>query len=80
MRNITVKVNLNTYHEARIWAAQHDRTVSALFRSFLQSLHTLPSPRLSPAVSGISPVYSVRDLPCPYHRPTPPLPIFRVTK
>ena len=59
MRNITVKVNLNTYHEARIWAAQHDATVSALFRSFLQSLHTLPSPRLSPAVSGISPVYSV---------------------
>jgi hypothetical protein len=39
MPNITVSVDFRTYREARIWAAEHDTTVTALVRSFLESLH-----------------------------------------
>ncbi len=36
MKNITLKVDDETYRKARIWAAQEGTSVSALVREFLQ--------------------------------------------
>jgi hypothetical protein len=47
MKNITISVDDATYLKARIWAAWHNTSVSALFRQFLESLHAPPSPALS---------------------------------
>ena len=38
MKKVTVKVDEATYHDARLWAAQQDTSVSALVRGFLISL------------------------------------------
>ena len=44
MKNITVTVHDETYLQARVWAAWHNTSVSALFRQFLESLCESPSP------------------------------------
>ena len=38
MKKVTVKVDEATYHDARLWAALQDTSVSALVRGFLISL------------------------------------------
>jgi len=38
MPNITISVDESTYRKARVWAAIHNTTVSALVRDFLQLL------------------------------------------
>jgi hypothetical protein len=39
MPNFTITVDSRTYHDARVWAAENDTTVTALVRSLLESLH-----------------------------------------
>jgi len=43
MKNITVTVHDETYLQARVWAAWHGTSVSALVRQFLESLDESPS-------------------------------------
>jgi len=43
MKIITVSLSNSTYHQARVWAAQNDTTVSALIRHFLENLYDDPS-------------------------------------
>ena len=38
VKNITVTVNDDIYHRARVWAAQANTTVSALVRQFLEEV------------------------------------------
>ena len=45
MKNITVTVSAEIDQMARIWAAQHITTVTALVPNFLESLNLEPSPR-----------------------------------
>jgi hypothetical protein len=42
MRNITVTVSDKTYHEARVWAAKRDTSVSAVVQYLLTHLPGLP--------------------------------------
>ena len=56
MRNITVKVPDETYRRARIWAAQHDTSVSAVVNYLLETLpslkrafHAFPASTANPA-------------------------------
>jgi hypothetical protein len=46
MRNITVTVTDDLYRLARIWAALHNTTVSALVREFLENLPDFSGPNL----------------------------------
>jgi hypothetical protein len=43
MKNITVNIHDETYRAARVWAARHGTSVSALVRRFLESLDDSPS-------------------------------------
>ena len=56
MSNITVRVPDETYRRARIWAAQHDTSVSAVVNYLLETLpslkrgfHTFPISNDNPA-------------------------------
>ena len=42
MRNITVTINDDVYRQARIWAAEHDTSVSAVVGHLLQTLQNIP--------------------------------------
>ena len=55
MKNITVTLSGEIDQMARIWAAQHNTTVTALVRNFLESLNLDPSPRLIPPRAASSP-------------------------
>jgi hypothetical protein len=41
-RNITIAVSEEAFHHARLCAAYRHVTVSALLRSFIESLHSFP--------------------------------------
>jgi hypothetical protein len=68
MRNITVAIHDKTYHDARVWCAQRDTSVSAVVQSFLEDLPRLklarrfplpdaPPPRtLAPLFESVEPV------------------------
>jgi hypothetical protein len=51
MRNITVTVSDDTYHDARIWAARRDTSVSAVVQYLLDTLPTSSSSRAARAFS-----------------------------
>ncbi len=38
MKNITVSIDDKTYHDARVWAAEMNTSVSALVREYLRKL------------------------------------------
>ena len=44
MRNITIQVTDDIYHQARTAAAARDMSVSALFRAFILTLEKQPDP------------------------------------
>ena len=44
MRNLTLAVTEDTYRSARVWATLCNTSVSALVRSFLETLHNFPCP------------------------------------
>ena len=54
MRNITVSINDQVYHDVRVWCAQRDTSVSAVVQRFLEDLphlthsHRFPLPDASP--------------------------------
>ncbi len=43
MKNITVAVNDRAWHDARVWAARRDTSLSKIVQDFLEALPTLPS-------------------------------------
>ncbi|MFZ0303835.1 MAG: hypothetical protein WAL75_14190 [Terracidiphilus sp.] len=43
MKNITVKVTDDAYHEARVWAAAHKTSISAIVQHCIQNLPRLKS-------------------------------------
>lgn len=43
-KNITVAVALDTYYRSRIWAAQHNTTVSCMVGKFLRKMAEAPEP------------------------------------
>ena len=45
MKNITVSVTDAAWHNARVWAAQRDPSLSAAVQEFLEALPTLQSPK-----------------------------------
>jgi hypothetical protein len=47
MRNITVTVSDETYRQARVWAAEHDSSLSRIVAYLLQTL-----PRIKRAVAA----------------------------
>lgn len=42
MKNITVAISDTVYHEARVWAAHHDTSVSSVVQYLLQHFHRIP--------------------------------------
>lgn len=46
MRNITLSVSDETYHYARVWAAQRDTTITGAVRSFLDHLPILSGEKM----------------------------------
>ncbi len=42
MKKITVAVHETTYHQARVWAAQHDTSLSAVVAYLLETLPGIP--------------------------------------
>lgn len=42
MRNITVAISDTSYREARIWAASHDTSISAIVQFLLEVLSRIP--------------------------------------
>ncbi len=54
MRNITVSINDQVYHDVRVWCAQRDTSVSAVVQRFLEDLphlkesHRIPLPDARP--------------------------------
>jgi hypothetical protein len=42
MRNITVAVPEVVYHKARVWAAEHDTSISAVVAFLIQQLPNRP--------------------------------------
>jgi hypothetical protein len=42
MKNITVTVSDQSYRQARIWAAQHDTSLSAVVQYLIQTLPGMP--------------------------------------
>lgn len=63
MKNITVTVNDEIYLQARIWAAQHNTSVSALVQKFLETLDDDPC----------SDLYLLDSSPEAIECPSPPL-------
>jgi plasmid stability protein len=53
MKNITVTLPDEIYLEARVWAARHETSVSALVRDFLASLSDFEPARLRFAVRDV---------------------------
>jgi hypothetical protein len=41
-KNITVTVSTEAYRQARIWAAQHDTSISAVVEYLIQTLPGIP--------------------------------------
>jgi hypothetical protein len=48
MRNITVSIDDQTYHDVRVWCAQRDTSVSRVVRTFLEDLPRLKHARRFP--------------------------------
>ena len=48
MKNITVVVSDHAYHDARVWAARRDTSISKIVQNFLEALPTLPGARAFP--------------------------------
>lgn len=48
MRNITVAINDQTYHDVRVWCAQRDTSVSRVVQTFLEDLPRLKHVRRFP--------------------------------
>ena len=44
MKKLTLTVTEETYRSARVWATQCNSSVSALVRTFLETLQTYPCP------------------------------------
>ena len=59
MPNVTIKLPHQTYRQARIWAAQHDLSISKAFRIFLEQLPGLSAIKLraahAAALNGAAP-------------------------
>jgi hypothetical protein len=55
MRNITVTVEDQTYHDIRLWCAARDVSVSRLVKTFLQDLHRLKDCRRFPLPAAPDP-------------------------
>ena len=56
MKNITVAVTDRAYHDARVWAARRDTSLSKIVQDFLEDLPTLrsaPAFPLAPSESEI---------------------------
>ena len=47
-KNITVAVSDRAYHDARVWAARHDTSISKVVQDFLETLPTLADPPTFP--------------------------------
>ena len=45
MKNITVAVTDRAYHDARVWAARRDTSLSKIVQNFLESLPSIRSAR-----------------------------------
>src|SRR5258707_10542436 len=48
MRNITVSINDQVYHDVRVWCAKRDTSVSAVVQRFLEDLPRLKQARHFP--------------------------------
>lgn len=48
MKNITVAVSDRAYHDARVWAARRDTSVSKIVQDFLEDLPTIRFARAFP--------------------------------
>jgi hypothetical protein len=48
MRNITVAINDQVYHDVRVWCAKRDTSVSAVVQRFLEDLPRLKQARHFP--------------------------------
>jgi hypothetical protein len=48
MRNITVAINDQVYHDVRVWCAKRDTSVSAVVQRFLEDLPRLKQARQFP--------------------------------
>jgi hypothetical protein len=48
MRNITVAINDQVYHDVRVWCARRDTSVSAVVQRFLEDLPRLKQARQFP--------------------------------
>jgi hypothetical protein len=48
MRNITVAINDQVYHDIRVWCAKRDTSVSAVVQRFLEDLPRLKQARQFP--------------------------------
>jgi hypothetical protein len=62
MKNITVTIHDETYLQARIWAAMHSTSVSALLSQFLESLCDSPT-RPSTSRTALWTVPAARPIP-----------------
>ncbi|MCF6311280.1 MAG: DUF6364 family protein [Verrucomicrobiales bacterium] len=60
MKNITLKVDDETYRKARIWAAQEGTSVSALVREFLQK-RTSKDDAYAVRVAKLEEIYRLAD-------------------
>ncbi|MGA3070327.1 MAG: hypothetical protein ABSD43_08940 [Terracidiphilus sp.] len=75
MRNITVTVGDDVYRRARVWAAEHGDSLSAVVRYLLETLPgikraALAFPARGPSAAGPAPVPSA-DPPNPPNPPNP---------
>jgi hypothetical protein len=77
MKRITVAVHERTYHQARVWAAQRDTSVSAIVAYLLETLpgipratHAFPLARNASAPKPVSPSRppEVSNLPASLHK------------
>jgi hypothetical protein len=60
MRNITVAINDQVYHDVRVWCARRDTSVSAVVQRFLEDLPRLKQARQFPLPDAPPPAPSLR--------------------
>lgn len=52
MKNITVAISDQAYHDARVWAARRDTSLSRIVQNFLEALPSLPGARAFPLAAS----------------------------
>jgi hypothetical protein len=55
MKNITVSVSDRVHYNIRVWAAQHNTSLSRIVQDFLECLPDLPSARSFPIPTFVDP-------------------------